>query len=844
MKLFAPRENQSSLLFRPLAHSKSHNIFICDDTTIGCAFVCNPVSGWDSKCSKSLELALRQDQYPDGSFLSFSLMASPDVKRHLTQSLELRDKCCGRCDDVLGVSQKEAMDYYWTGTNEAVEDYQGTRVRDFKLVVTYKMPTETNDVTEREYEQCRKIQKRLKARLKEAGINPAEMTANGYVNLLSPFLHSKDDALWMKGDVELDESRPINETVLQNDTGIKEDTDGITITSGKHKVFGKQLTAKKFPKGAHVGNAFRWFGDPLDGGGCVTNNFIITVNIYFPNSQSTKDSIALKRGQYIRNSFDAMVHFAPKIKDMRVELDAVFDSFEDGAKPIQVSLEAIVFGDSEESAEEGRTALQTYMSDAGLEMVSEYRFALPSFIQMLPFGACEQAVKISRRYSTMSTKFVLPILPLFSDWKGTGTSVINLVSRTGQLMTLDLYDSDTNYNTLIYAESGAGKSFLTNEIQRAYLSMGHKSWCIDAGRSYEKISETFDGNFIAFEKRGESDHSVNPFSMIPDGDDDAFLDSLEMLAGCVMAMAFTRDEPSDLQASEVERVLTELWKEKGNKMLMDDVAQRCLDDGDVRLRDVGKQLYAFTTKGQFGHYFDKPHNVNFKGNLNILELDGLSKTPRLQAVVLFMMMFQISNEMYEEFKHDRNVKRLVIIDEAWDLLASSMAVAQFIEKGFRRFRKYNGAGIVVTQSIYDLQKSDAGKAIAENAANSLILKQKSSTIDKAEKDNLMSLSEGSYRMLKQVKTIDKKYSEIFINTNKGVGVGRLIVDPFRVMMYSTKAADNTKIEGHIERGATKSEAMKLAALDAGLFRFDLKAIEFLKDKDATNSEFTKLFEGQ
>ncbi|WP_229646621.1 hypothetical protein, partial [Vibrio parahaemolyticus] len=73
-------------------------------------------------------------------------------------------------------------------------------------------------------------------------------------------------------------------------------------------------------------------------------------------------------------------------------------------------------------------------------------FSVPSFIQLMPFGACNHAVAHSRRYFTMASNHALPILPLFAEWKGTGTPMLQFVSRTGQLMNIDLYDSKTNFN--------------------------------------------------------------------------------------------------------------------------------------------------------------------------------------------------------------------------------------------------------------------------------------------------------------------------------------------------------------------------------------------------------------
>ncbi|WP_413694478.1 ATP-binding protein [Psychromonas sp. KJ10-2] len=393
-------------------------------------------------------------------------------------------------------------------------------------------------------------------------------------------------------------------------------------------------------------------------------------------------------------------------------------------------------------------------------------------------------------------------------------------------MNFDLFDSETNYNTTIFAESGSGKSYLANEIIRSYLSTNDKIWAIDAGESYKKLSNSFKGNFIAFNENSEM--SMNPFTMIDDQDPNAFSEAVTMLSGLIVAMAFSNDKVSDLQYKVIEEIIGKVWFEKGCSSKIDDVADLLKKDDDRRIRDVGRQLFSFTAKGQYGKYFDKPHNVTFSGDFNVLELDGLSENPDLQAVVLYILIVQIQQAMYHDFKIDRNIKRIVLIDEAWDLLGNSPAVTVFIERGFRRFRKYNGAGVVISQSPFDMQSTSAGRAIMENAANSLILKQKDSTITSAEKDNLLSVPDAGYRLLKKVKTVKGHYSEIFFNCqDSGMGIGRLIVDPNRMLMYSTSAKDNALLDKYANLGYGLNDSLIKACEERRLIRYPLERPNFL-----------------
>ncbi|WP_028865103.1 type IV secretion system protein TraC [Psychromonas aquimarina] len=837
--MFEFNENNVSQLFRPIAHCPDTNIFVNDDNTAGFSYLCTPICGWDTKTLSAIGLLLKE-RFPPDSMLSFSLWGSPDIKDYLLASDLMRRNCKRK---EMREVHDVALGHLWGGTTNPVEINQHTMVRDIKLIITFKMPVESVDICDEEIEDILKIKQAFEQYLGNAHFNQIEMTAEMLTEIMNSMIHWGDKSAWKnKVSVGCDDYRPLNEQFVQQDTAISKEKDGVTFECNGEETYCKMLTVHRFPKKTRIGTAFQWFADPFGGDGCLTQNFLITVNLHYPEQKGIKDKVTTKHNNYIRQSLDSLSRFAPKIKIMRGELEELTKDFGQ-YKVVKLSLSACIFAKSKREAENGLTTLQSMMDNCGTTMIREDTFAIPSFINNLPFGACVEAANNSMRYYTMSTKHAMPMLPIFSDWKGTGTPQMQFVSRAGQIMNFDLFDSETNYNTLIYAESGSGKSFVANEITRSYLSTNDKVWTIDAGESYKKLSRAFNGNFIAFNEN--ADISMNPFTMIDDTDPNAFNEAVTMLSGLIVAMAFSNDKVSDLQYKVIEEIIGRVWNEKGQKAKIDDVAKELKDDSDQRIRDVGRQLYSFTSQGQFGKYFDKPHNISFHGDFNVLELDGLSETLDLQAVVLYILIVQIQQAMYHEHKLDRTVKRIVIIDEAWDLLGNSPAVTEFMERGFRRFRKYNGCGIVITQSIMDLQRSAAGRAIAENAANSLILKQKDSTITAAEKDNLMSLPPAGYRLLKKVSTVKGHFSEIFFNCqDSGMGIGRFIVDPNRTLMYSTLAQDNALIDKYTNAGCSLPEALTKSCEEKRMIRYPLTRPAFLDYNLATlikNNNVTGLF---
>ena len=188
----------------------------------------------------------------------------------------------------------------------------------------------------------------------------------------------------------------------------------------------------------------------------------------------------------------------------------------------------------------------------------------------------------------------------------------------------------------------------------------------------------------------------------------------------------------------------------------------------------------------------------------MLELEKLKGRKHLQQVVLLQLIYQIQQEMY---LGERNRPKIVIIDEAWDLLTEG-DVAKFMEHGYRRFRKYGGAAVTITQSVNDLYRNAAGRAIVENSANMYLLGQKAEVIEGMKQDRRLPLSDGGYELLKTVHTLPGAFSEIFFLTEMGSGIGRLIVDPFKRLLFSTKPEDVQALKQLRRQGLSLGDAIQ------------------------------------
>ena len=146
------------------------------------------------------------------------------------------------------------------------------------------------------------------------------------------------------------------------------------------------------------------------------------------------------------------------------------------------------------------------------------------------------------------------ILSIFGVSKGTGTPHVELISRNGQVMSLSLHDSSTNQNGVIAAESGSGKSFLLNELILSYMSEGARVWVIDAGKSYKKLCESLNGDFVEFSDRSKI--SLNPFQTIVNWNDEE-----DAVVNLVATMASMEGKLDDYQIAALKGLMHEIWGE-------------------------------------------------------------------------------------------------------------------------------------------------------------------------------------------------------------------------------------------------------------------------------------------
>jgi conjugal transfer ATP-binding protein TraC len=224
-------------------------------------------------------------------------------------------------------------------------------------------------------------------------------------------------------------------------------------------------------------------------------------------------------------------------------------------------------------------------------------------------------------------------------------------------------------------------------------------------------------------------------------------------------------------------------------------------DESNRAQDLAMQLEPFS-HGRYRRWFSGPRTVTFSKPLVVIELEELKQDSALQAVVLQLVMFQVTKEMY---LGDRRLPKLLAIDEAWDLMGG-LKTGRFIETAFRRMRKYNGIAGVITQSFEDFEKSSAARAAIENAAWQFILYQRPESVEFAVSNKRISADEMSVSLIKSVRS-GAGFSEVFVRGEQGSGLYRFVTDKHSYYTFTTKPTDINRLDDLVRNGMTMEKAI-------------------------------------
>jgi type IV secretory pathway VirB4 component len=297
-----------------------------------------------------------------------------------------------------------------------------------------------------------------------------------------------------------------------------------------------------------------------------------------------------------------------------------------------------------------------------------------------------------------------------------------------------------NANMVVFAKSGAGKSFTVKLEALRAMMIGAEILIIDPENEYQRLCEAVGGSYIRLSLN--SDVRINPFDLpkVVDSEDanDALRANLvtlhgllrlmlggnQMTAGGQIVPALTANEEADL-----DQALIDTYARVG--ITSDPLTHQSTPPTIMNLYDtllhmggsgpnLANRLRKYTT-GTFAGIFSQQSNIDINNQMVVFNIRDLED--ELRPVAMYIVLSHIWNIVRAEQK-----KRLLIVDEAWQLMQHEDS-ANFLFSLAKRARKYYLGLTTVTQDVEDFMSTKMGRAIVGNSSMQLLLKQSVSAID-------------------------------------------------------------------------------------------------------------------
>ncbi|MEK7140312.1 MAG: DUF87 domain-containing protein [Patescibacteria group bacterium] len=288
-----------------------------------------------------------------------------------------------------------------------------------------------------------------------------------------------------------------------------------------------------------------------------------------------------------------------------------------------------------------------------------------------------------------------------------------------------------NYNSVIFAKAGSGKSYATKlEILRS-LMFDVDVIVIDPEREYEYLAEAVGGRY--FNISLSSDHHINPFDLPMPREDETAEDVLRSniinLVGLFRLMLGGLTPEED---SMVDRAISETYalKDITTESDFSSIEPPLLSDfemvlGGMEGSDSVMQRLLKYTKGSWSTFINRPSNVDINKKFVVFSVRDMED--ELKPVAMYIVMHYIWNAIRKNLK-----KRLLVVDEAWWMMKSE-DTASFLYSIAKRGRKYYLGLATITQDAGDFMNSPYGVPIITNSSIQLLLKQSPTTIDVLQK---------------------------------------------------------------------------------------------------------------
>ena len=341
----------------------------------------------------------------------------------------------------------------------------------------------------------------------------------------------------------------------------------------------------------------------------------------------------------------------------------------------------------------------------------------------LPLGLDELDVANNMNTSPLSSCF-----PFVSSDLTSNDGILYGINRhNNSLILFDRFAME-NANSVVFAKSGAGKSYAVKlEVLRS-LMVGTEVIIVDPENEYQHLASAVGGTYLSVSLNSAS--RINPFDLPVAIEGESNADVLRTavinLLGLFSLMI------GKLNPTEEALMDKAIWQTYAKKDITPDLADfRGMEyptmndlveilNGMVGAENLGQRLTKFT-EGTFGGLLNQQTNVVLNNQLVVFSIRDLEE--ELRPIAMYIILNYIWNIVRSELK-----KRILAVDEAWILMQHEDS-ARFLFGIAKRARKYYLGLTTITQDVADFLASPYGKPIVTNSSIQMLLKQSPAAIN-------------------------------------------------------------------------------------------------------------------
>lgn len=467
----------------------------------------------------------------------------------------------------------------------------------------------------------------------------------------------------------------------------------------------------------------------------VKEPFLFSVGLDLQIPHITVTNIRKRDRETGLKSFEKEILFTknlpeiPAFKETReraLEVEAVLSMINKGKECVaEVSVTVLVWDRTAEIEEKAERVKQAIKRIEGSRPLEESKDKGAILMSCLPGNGAENFRKM-----IMPSYFASSYLDLSENYKTDDKGDI-LCDRFGNVVLFDNFHPQlVAQNAIVVGPTGSGKSFSQGDLIAQSYQRGEINVIIDKGGTYKSLTESL--NIPYFEHTEESPLRFNPFACEKDEKGNYKLTEGQILMLRTLISILWKSEGkneifSNAESSIIMKLIPEFYKScsaksstatlRGFVDFAKDMKNAWSSSEDDELKSQLKYFDADHlvvvlepyTKGIYERIMNSEEALNLAEHKNIcFDLEGVQKDPVLYPIISMMLI----NMVLEHVRKFPDTIKHIYFDEAWSFFTGEMK--DFIAYMYRTIRKNNGNIVVITQSPYDINKSDVGVELVQN----------------------------------------------------------------------------------------------------------------------------------